>query len=149
MFSGAYADYQIVSNGGGGWTVTDLRGGSPDGVDTLTNIELAQFSDQVITLGADPPPPVVPVPDVASITDDTGTPGDGITSDNVLVLSGTAEPNSTVTIYQDGSPLAPRSAPTAAATGATPPGSSPTGPTTSPPRPPTPMAPARNQTRLS
>ncbi len=40
-------------------------------------------------------------PVVTGITDDTGIPGDGNTSDPTLVISGTAEANSLVTVYVD------------------------------------------------
>ena len=32
---GCSFNYQLVQNANGTWTITDLRGGSPDGVDTL------------------------------------------------------------------------------------------------------------------
>ena len=38
-------------------------------------------------------------PAIASFSTDTGTVGDGITSDNTLTLTGTAEANSTVKVY--------------------------------------------------
>ena len=43
-------------------------------------------------------------PSIASFSTDTGTVGDGVTSDNTLTLTGTAEANSTVKIY-DGATL--------------------------------------------
>jgi hypothetical protein len=46
IFSGVAADYSIVNNGNGTWTVTDNRGGSPDGIDTLSGVELFRFTDQ-------------------------------------------------------------------------------------------------------
>jgi FG-GAP repeat/RTX calcium-binding nonapeptide repeat (4 copies) len=53
VFSGARANYSIVGNSGPAgttFTVTDLRGGSPDGTDTLTGIETLQFSDTTIAI---------------------------------------------------------------------------------------------------
>ena len=47
VFSGALANY-IVSQSNGALTVTDLRGGSPDGTDTLTGTEHLQFSDATV-----------------------------------------------------------------------------------------------------
>jgi Ca2+-binding RTX toxin-like protein len=44
VFTGARADYDIVTVGGV-TTVTDLRSGLSDGTDTLTNVEYLQFSD--------------------------------------------------------------------------------------------------------
>jgi hypothetical protein len=51
LFSGARANYSIVRNSGPSgtsFTVTDLRGGAPDGTDTLTGIEHLQFSDETV-----------------------------------------------------------------------------------------------------
>ena len=50
-----------------------------------------------MTIDTTPPP----APVITSVADDTGISGsDDITSDNVLTLNGTAEPNSTVTISE-------------------------------------------------
>ena len=99
VYSGASTDYQVVSNGDGTWTVTDLRSGSPDGTDTLSNIEFLQFSDGTVALGAT----TTPTPTVSSISPDTGAnSSDDITNATVLTVSGTAEAGSTVKIY-DGS----------------------------------------------
>src|SRR5262245_64486427 len=43
-------------------------------------------------------------PTIASFSTDSGTVGDGITNDNTLTLTGTAEANSTIKIY-DGATL--------------------------------------------
>ena len=43
-------------------------------------------------------------PSIASFSTDSGTVGDGITNDNMLTLTGTAEANSTVKVY-DGATL--------------------------------------------
>jgi hypothetical protein len=98
VYSGTFANYQLVDNGNGTWTVTDLRSGSPDGVDTLSHIELLQFSDVVVTVGGQPPP-VVGAPTFLSFSTDSGAAGDGITSDNTPTLTGTAPAESTVTIF--------------------------------------------------
>jgi hypothetical protein len=50
LYSGAISDYSIVHNATGGYTITDLRGGSPDGTDILRGIETAQFTDGSRTL---------------------------------------------------------------------------------------------------
>ncbi|PHR19590.1 MAG: hypothetical protein COA37_16785 [Hoeflea sp.] len=52
VLSGKLADYH-VSKSGSTFTVTDKRSGSPDGKDTLTNVENLQFSDQTIEIDAD------------------------------------------------------------------------------------------------
>jgi hypothetical protein len=62
VFSGNLADYSQVQNADGSWTVTDLRGGHPDGTDALTSIEFLQFKDQLVALGDDPAPPDPPDP---------------------------------------------------------------------------------------
>ncbi|WP_439888876.1 peroxidase family protein [Pseudomonas sp. MBLB4123] len=57
MYSGPLANYNIVENGDGTFTVEDLGddllvGGiiGPDGIDTLRNIERLQFNDQSVVL---------------------------------------------------------------------------------------------------
>ena len=55
VYSGNKADYTIGSNGST-WTITDNRGGTPDGVDTLTGVEFAQFADRTFALTASPVP---------------------------------------------------------------------------------------------
>ena len=52
VFGGAASDYKWVKNANGSWTVTDLRDGAPDGTDTLTNVELLQFSDSQVNPAA-------------------------------------------------------------------------------------------------
>ena len=47
VFSGKQADYKITVNGGAA-TITDLRAGTPDGSDTITNIEHVKFADATI-----------------------------------------------------------------------------------------------------
>ncbi len=56
VFSGVRSDYMIVEStgpSGTSFTITDLRGGSPDGTDTLTNVEKFQFTDQTFSFPAD------------------------------------------------------------------------------------------------
>jgi Ca2+-binding RTX toxin-like protein len=47
-FSGARADYSVI-NLGGSLQITDLRGGSPDGTDTLISIENFKFADGTVS----------------------------------------------------------------------------------------------------
>ena len=68
-YSGASTDYAITANADGSVTITDLRAGSPDGTDTLVNVEKAQFTDVTLVLATMQPtaavtPPIgtVPVP---------------------------------------------------------------------------------------
>src|SRR5205085_8585898 len=44
-FSGNAASYRIEQNANGSVTVTDLRNGSPDGTDTLANVELLRSEE--------------------------------------------------------------------------------------------------------
>ena len=104
LYSGPSTSYQETQNSDGSWTVTDLRAGSPDGTDTLKNIQYLQFSDKTVALGTLPPPPVIAAPQLVSFSTDTGTVGDNITSDNTLTLNGTAAASSTINVY-DGSTL--------------------------------------------
>ena len=50
VFTGIRANYSI-SSAGSNYTVIDLRGGSPDGTDTVTNVENFQFSDGTVAAG--------------------------------------------------------------------------------------------------
>ncbi|MTI06127.1 hypothetical protein E1180_11445 [Roseibium denhamense] len=45
IYSGNYADYDITENDDGSFTITDLRDGSPDGIDTVLNVENFRFAD--------------------------------------------------------------------------------------------------------
>jgi serralysin len=57
VYSGAATSYQVTQNADGSWKVVDLRAGSPDGTDTLRNIDFLQFSDTTLAVGAGQPPP--------------------------------------------------------------------------------------------
>ncbi|MFN3348018.1 choice-of-anchor D domain-containing protein [Pseudorhodoplanes sp.] len=51
VYGGNRADYEIVDNGDGTWTVTDTRTGeSNEGQDTLTSVEILQFADTSVYL---------------------------------------------------------------------------------------------------
>ncbi len=45
VFSGSYLQYQGVALGGDAFQVIDQRSGSPDGTDTIANVEFLQFAD--------------------------------------------------------------------------------------------------------
>lgn len=53
-YLGASTDYSWAQGSDGVWTVTDLRAGAPDGIDTLKSIEQLKFSDRVVQLPATP-----------------------------------------------------------------------------------------------
>ena len=116
VYSGRAAEYLVVDNGNGTWSITDLRTGATDGVDTVTNIEYLQFTDANVALGATttPPPPtssnLAPNAnnDVASLLEDTSINMNVLANDSdpegaTLSFSGlpTAS-NGTVTINADG-----------------------------------------------
>jgi hypothetical protein len=50
IYSGASTDFAWRANSDGTWTVTDLRGGRPDGVDTLKNVQFLQFTDKTVKI---------------------------------------------------------------------------------------------------
>jgi serralysin len=50
VFSGARSDYQVTQLTNGSIGVVDLRSGSPDGSDTVWNVESFKFSDKQYTL---------------------------------------------------------------------------------------------------
>ena len=50
VYSGNRADYSVVRKTDGSLTITDNRPSAPDGSDTLSNFELFQFADGVLTL---------------------------------------------------------------------------------------------------
>jgi Ca2+-binding RTX toxin-like protein len=51
-FSGKMSDYQFDRNADGQLVVTDLRPGSPDGVDRLVDVEVLAFADKSEAVGA-------------------------------------------------------------------------------------------------
>jgi hypothetical protein len=54
-FTGVRADYSIVRNADGSFTVTDNRPGAPDGTDKLIDIGFARFADQTDNLSLSVP----------------------------------------------------------------------------------------------
>ena len=59
VYSGNFADYTVVRHADGSLTVTDVRPNSPDGIDTLRNVELFRFADGTRTLAEVLPAPVI------------------------------------------------------------------------------------------
>ena len=51
VFSGARSNYSVTQLSAGVVRLTDLRGGSPDGVDDVSNVESFQFSDGTFSQG--------------------------------------------------------------------------------------------------
>jgi serralysin len=56
IYSGPSDAYQVTQNADGSWQVVDLRTGSPDGTDTLKNIEYLQFANTTLAIGPMQPP---------------------------------------------------------------------------------------------
>ncbi|MBS1188758.1 MAG: uncharacterized protein H6R10_550, partial [Rhodocyclaceae bacterium] len=92
-----------TTNGAGTWSLTSAALAA--GAHTLT-AKASDAAGNVSTASAglaitiDTTAPAAPA--ITAITTDTGTPGDRITSDTTLVLSGTAEAGSTITIFRAG-----------------------------------------------
>ncbi|MCC6779372.1 MAG: M10 family metallopeptidase C-terminal domain-containing protein [Hyphomicrobiales bacterium] len=102
VYSGNLANYSIVHNADGTWTVTDLRNGSPDGGDTITNIETAQFADTSYALSG-----VVTVATPSMLLhpmSESGVLWDRVTNHQTLTFVGMAHSNNTIKIY-DGDQL--------------------------------------------
>ncbi|WP_457091228.1 calcium-binding protein [Microvirga sp. P5_D2] len=64
VFSGNISNYTITLGADGAFTVTDNRWSRDDGVDRLTNVELALFGDRIFRLSKDAPPGDVLTPSV-------------------------------------------------------------------------------------
>src|SRR6185437_8951996 len=105
IYDGATLLGSVTANGSGAWTYTTatLSNGAHNftatAADVAGNISAAST---VLTVTVDTAAPVAPT--LASFSTDSGTVGDHITNDNTLTLSGSAEANSTVKVY-DGATL--------------------------------------------
>jgi uncharacterized delta-60 repeat protein len=84
-------DYTAISLASGSYSFTATA------TDAAGNIS---ESSAGFNITIDVTPPAAPV--FSAITDDSGVLGDGITNDNTLTISGTAEANSTVALLLDG-----------------------------------------------
>ena len=49
VFSGNYANYTINNSGNSTFTIADTRSGSPDGIDSLVNVETFKFADTIVS----------------------------------------------------------------------------------------------------
>ncbi len=98
VLSGSRSDYTITLDAGI-YSITDNRAGSADGTDQVSNVETFAFSNATYTaaqlLSGDQEAPLAPV--ITSTSD--GPP----TTNPTWIVHGTAEPNSTVTIYRNNS----------------------------------------------
>tara|TARA_Y100000589_G_scaffold128495_1_gene122385 strand:+ start:1057 stop:7983 length:6927 start_codon:yes stop_codon:yes gene_type:complete len=94
-----------TANGAGAWSYDHTGTAVSDGSYVLTAIATdtagngsSASNDFNITVDTGTPA----APSVSGISDDTGTGGDGITADNTLVISGSAEANASVEVFIDG-----------------------------------------------
>src|SRR4029079_18222416 len=105
IYDGATLLGSAVANGTGAWSFTTgalVNGGHSL---TATATDVAGNTGAASTALAVTIDTVAPVaPSITSFSTDSGTAGDGITNDNTLTLTGTAEANATVKIY-DGATL--------------------------------------------
>lgn len=85
VMSGRLADYAIKANVNGSYTVTDLRAGANDGVDTVRDVEMFRFADQTVSLQT-----FVSTYAATAINTITGTTGNDVllgTSGNDVILA--------------------------------------------------------------
>ena len=105
VFDGATLLGSVVANGSGAWTYTTAALANGAHSLTATASDAAgntSAASAALTVTIDTTAPVAPI--IASFSTDSGTVGDGITNDNTLTLTGTAEANSTVKVF-DGATL--------------------------------------------
>ncbi|MGE3992160.1 Ig-like domain-containing protein [Pseudorhodoplanes sp.] len=106
IFDGATPIGTTVADGGGNWSFTSTNLGDGPHSFTATATDAAgntSASSNAIAVEIDTTAPAAPV--IASFTDDTGTGGDGVTSDTMLVLTGTAEANASIEVFDGAASL--------------------------------------------
>ncbi len=105
VFDGATLLGSVTASGTGAWTYTTaaLANGAHSLTATATDAAgNTGTASAALNVTIDTTAPVAP--SIASFSTDSGTVGDGITNDNTLTLTGTAEANSTVKVF-DGATL--------------------------------------------
>src|SRR5262249_38443188 len=105
VYDGATLLGTASANGSGAWTYTTaaLTNGAHSFTATATDAAgNTGAASSAIAVTIDTTAPTAPT--IASFSTDSGTLGDGITNDNTLTLTGTAEAGSTVKVY-DGATL--------------------------------------------
>ena len=105
VYDGATLLGSAVANGSGAWSYTTaaLTNGAHSLTATATDAAgNTGVASAALAVTIDTTAPVAP--SITAFSPDTGTVGDGITTANVLTLTGTAEANSTVKVY-DGATL--------------------------------------------
>src|SRR4029079_205334 len=105
LYDGAILLGSVTANGAGAWayTTVGLTNGTHNFTATAADIAgNTSTASTPVVLTLNTPVPSAPV--IATFSADSGVVGDNITNDNTLTLTGTAEANSTVKIY-DGATL--------------------------------------------
>ena len=105
VFDGATLLGSAVANGSGAWSYTTaaLANGAHSLTATATDAAgNTGVASAALSVTIDTTAPVAPT--ITSFSTDSGTVGDGITNDNTLTLTGTAEANATVKVF-DGATL--------------------------------------------
>ena len=105
IYDGATLLGTVTANGIGAWSFTTaaLADGAHSFTATATDTGgNTSAASSALSVTIDTAAPAAPA--IASWSNDTGTAGDGVTSDNTLAFTGTAQANSTVRIY-DGATL--------------------------------------------
>ena len=107
VYDGATLLGSATANGSGAWSYTTgtlsnaAHSFTAKATDAAGNTSAASAA-MAVTVNAGGV--LIPTPTITSFSNDTGTVGDGVTSDNTLALTGTAAANSTVKVY-DGATL--------------------------------------------
>ena len=105
VYDGATLLGTVAANGSGAWSYTTVALSNGAHSLTATATDAAGntgVASSVLAVTIDTTVPVAPT--IASFSTDSGVVGDSITNDNTLTLTGTAEANSTVKVY-DGATL--------------------------------------------
>src|SRR4029079_15292937 len=105
LYDGATLLGSVTANGSGAWSYTTAALANGGHSFTATASDVAGntgVASSALTVTIDTAAPVAPA--ITSYSTDSGVAGDGITNDNTLTLSGTAEAGSTIRLY-DGATL--------------------------------------------
>src|SRR5215467_13691783 len=95
VYSGNHTQYIVALNSNGSYSVLDQRSGSPDGLDTVSNVELFQFADGTYTLAQVLNPNHAPV---VTVADKSATVGQTLSASSLFSVSDAD--NDTITKYQ-------------------------------------------------
>ena len=128
VYDGATLLGSATANGAGAWSFTTaaLANGAHSLTATATDVAgNTSAASTALSVTIDTGAPAAPA--IAAYSTDSGTVGDGITNDNTLTLTGSAEANATVKVY-DGVTLLGSPPPMEREPGAIPPRRSPTAP---------------------